>query len=84
VGFLFIPNIVLPLFRMSKTEEPWIRVMAILVLIIALFYLISACNNIPVIFWTTIFGKGCVFLSFAMLVIGMFIIFTNRPCLWHS
>jgi hypothetical protein len=68
-GFLFIPNILLPLFRFPKTEEPWIRVMAILVLIIALFYLVSACYDIPVIFWTTVYGRFFVFLSFTMLVL---------------
>jgi hypothetical protein len=25
-GFLLIPNILLPLFRFPKTDEPWIRV----------------------------------------------------------
>lgn len=68
-GFLFIPNIILPFFRFPKTDEPWIRVMAILVLIIALFYLVSACYDIPIIFRTTVYGRVFVFLSFGMLVL---------------
>lgn len=68
-GFLFIPNIVLPLFKFPRTNEPWIRVMAILVMIIALFYLVAACYILPVIYWTTVFGRIFVFLSFAALVL---------------
>ena len=69
-GFLFIPNIMLPLFKFPRTEEPWIRVMAILVLIIALFYLVAACYTLSVIYWTTVFGRFFVFLSFAALVLA--------------
>lgn len=69
-GFLFIPNTLLPLFKFAKTEEPWIRVVGILVLIIALFYLVAAYYNITVIYWTTVFGRSFVMLSFAGLVIA--------------
>ncbi len=70
VGFLFMPNLLLPLFKFPKTEEPWIRVVGILVLIIALFYLVAAYYNLTVIYWTTVFGRSFVFLSFAGLVIA--------------
>jgi len=69
-GFLFIPNILLPLFKFPKTDEPWIRVVGVLVLIIALFYLVAAGYNLTIIFWTTIFGRSFVFLSFAGLVLA--------------
>ena len=68
-GFLFIPNILLPLFKLPKTEEPWIRVVGVLVLIIALFYLVAAYYNLTVIFWTTVFGRSFVLLSFGGLVL---------------
>ena len=68
-GFLFIPNTLLPLFKFPRTEEPWIRVMAVLVLIIALFYMVAAHYNLPVIYWTTVIGRFFVFLSFAVLVL---------------
>jgi len=69
-GFLFIPNILLPLFKFPKTDEPWIRVAGVLVLIIALFYLVAAGYNLTIIFWTTIFGRSFVLLSFAALVLA--------------
>jgi hypothetical protein len=68
-GFLFIPNILLPLFRLPKTDEPWIRVMATLVLIIAYFYLVAAHNNLTPIYWATVYGRSFVFLSFLVLVL---------------
>jgi hypothetical protein len=69
LGFLLIPNVILPLFRFPKTDEPWIRVMAILILIIAYFYLVAAHHNIIPIYWATVFGRTFVFLSFAILVL---------------
>lgn len=68
-GFLLLPNLLLPMFKFPKTEEPWIRVVGVLVLIIALFYLVAADYNLTVIFWTTIFGRTFVLLSFAGLVL---------------
>jgi hypothetical protein len=68
-GFLLIPNILLPLFKFPRTDEPWIRVVGILVLIIALFYIVAACYNLPVLYWTTVYGRCFVFLSFGALVL---------------
>jgi hypothetical protein len=68
-GFLLIPNIILPLFRFPKTDEPWIRVMAILILIIAYFYLVASHHNIIPIYWATVYGRLFVFLSFTVLVL---------------
>ena len=69
IGFLFIPNIILPLFKFRKTDEPWIRVMAVLVLIIAFFYLVAAHHNLIPIFWATVYARIFVFLSFTVLVL---------------
>jgi hypothetical protein len=69
-GFLLIPNVLLPLFRFPKTDEPWIRVVGVLVLIIALFYLVAANYNLSVIYWTTVLGRTFVLLSFIGLVLA--------------
>ena len=69
-GFLLIPNILLPLFGFPKTDEPWIRVMATLVLIIAFFYLVAAHHNIVPIFWASVFGRFFTFLIFMVLVLA--------------
>jgi hypothetical protein len=67
-GFLLIPNILLPLFGFPKTDEPWIRVMATLVLIIAFFYLVAAHHEIIPIYWASVFGRFFAFLIFMVLV----------------
>ncbi len=69
-GFLFIPNVLLSFFKFSRTSEPWIKVVGVLILIIALFYLVAAYNSLTVIYWTTIFGRSFVLLSFAALVLA--------------
>jgi uncharacterized membrane protein YjjP (DUF1212 family) len=68
-GFLLIPNILLQLFGFPKTEEPWIRVMATLVLILAFFYLVAAHHNLVPIYWATVFGRFFAFLVFGVLVL---------------
>ena len=50
IGFIFIPNTVLPMFKFPKTDEPWIRVMGILVALVAFYYIIAAQNELTVIF----------------------------------
>jgi hypothetical protein len=45
-GFLFIPNVLLSFFKFSSTSELWIKVVGVLILIIALFYLVPAYNNL--------------------------------------
>jgi hypothetical protein len=67
-GFLLIPNILLPLFGFPETDEPWIRVMATLVLIIAFFYLVAAHHGIIPIYWASVFGRFFAFLIFMVLV----------------
>ena len=69
-GFLFMPNVVLPMFKMPKTEEPWIRVMAVLVLVIAALYLVAGYYNLPEIFWATVFTRFFVLLGFSALVLA--------------
>jgi hypothetical protein len=68
-GFLLVPNVILPLFRLPKTDEPWIRVMAVLVLVIAYLYLVAAFYNLTAIFWATIFSRFFVLISFLCLVL---------------
>lgn len=68
VGFLFIPNTILPLFKFPKTEEPWIRVMALIVLIIGFYYIVAAQNELTLFFWMTVVGRFGLFIGFILLV----------------
>jgi hypothetical protein len=69
-GFLFIPNAILPIFKMPKTNEQWIRVMAVVVGVLAYYYIVAALNNLTPLFWATVYGRFGVFVCFVALVIS--------------
>ena len=69
IGFLFLPNKVLPMFKFPKTNEPWIRVMGTVVALVAFYYIIAAQNEIAAIFWASIIGRFAIFVSFVLLVV---------------
>ena len=68
-GFLFMPNAILPLFKMPKTQEQWIRVMAIVIGVLAYYYIVAATNNLTPIFWATVYGRFGVLVAFVGLVL---------------
>ncbi len=68
-GFLFIPNTVLPLFKFPKTNEPWIRVLGSVVLILGFYYISAAQNELTPFFWATVVGRFALLVSFIVLVV---------------
>jgi hypothetical protein len=69
-GFLFIPNIILPIFKLPKTEEQWIRVLAIVLVAVASYYIVAAMNGLTIILWTTVYVRFGVAVSFIGLVLA--------------
>ena len=68
-GFLIIPNTVLPIFKLPKTTEPWIRVLGSVVLILGFYYIISAQNEFIPFFWATVVGRVGILIIFVSLVL---------------
>lgn len=68
-GFLFIPNTVLPLLKFPKTNEPWIRVLGSVVVILGFYYIIAAQNELTPFFWATVIGRFALLVSFIVLVV---------------
>ncbi len=68
-GFLFMPNTILPIFKMPKTQEQWIRVMAVVVGGLAYFFIVAAVNNLTPIIWATVYERFGVFVVFVGLVV---------------
>jgi hypothetical protein len=68
-GFLFMPNAVLPLFKMAKTQEQWIRVLAVVLGALAYYYIVAAMNNLTPIFWATVYVRFGVLVAFVGLVL---------------
>ena len=69
-GFLFIPNTVLPMLKLPKTNEPWIRALGSVVLVLGFYYIISAQNELAPFFWATVVGRFGILIMFVSLVIS--------------
>lgn len=68
-GFILIPNTILPLFKFPKTNEPWIRVLGVVVLVLGFYYITAAQNELSSFFWATVVGRFGVLILFSSLVI---------------
>lgn len=68
-GFLFMPNVVLPMFKLPKTDEPWIRVTAVVIGVLAYYYIVAALNDLNPFFWATVYGRFGVLVFLVGLVI---------------
>jgi hypothetical protein len=68
LGFLLIPNVLLPIFGFPTTTEVWIRVVGLIVLALAVYHIHCARNNVIPFFQITVPGR----IGFA---IGLIILF---------
>jgi len=76
VGLLFIPNTVLGLFGFSTTTEPWISVVAMLLLILSYYYIQKARNEDKAFFRLTVHGRASVIVFF-----GAFVLLSIAPAM---
>ena len=66
--FLLAPNLPLGLLGFPATTEPWIRVMAVLLLILAYYYIQAARKEMTGFFLLTVHGRASVIVFFVALV----------------
>ncbi len=69
LGFLVMPNLVLRLFGFPETSEPWIRVMAMLLLFLAYYYIFASRNEMTEFIRITVYSRAAVILFFAAFVL---------------
>ncbi len=69
LGFLVMPNLVLRLFGFPETSEPWIRVMAMLLLFLAYYYIFASRNEMTEFIRSTVYIRASVILFFAGFVL---------------
>lgn len=69
LGFLVMPNVALRIFGFPETTEPWIRVMAMLLLILASYYIQAARNELMVFFRFTVHARASVIVFYAAFVL---------------
>jgi hypothetical protein len=68
-GFLFIPNVFLPLFGLPTTTEVWIRVIGLLVVILGYYYIHCARTNAMPFIQITVPGRIVFAIGLVVLVL---------------
>ncbi len=66
---LVVPNFLLGLFRIDETNEPWVRVLGAVVLLLAFYYFVMALNGANTMIRATVYGRGLVALVLVVLAI---------------
>ena len=69
LGFLLIPNTMLGSLGVSSTNEPWIQVVGMLLLFLAYYYIMSARNELVILFRWSIYARSSVIIFFTAFVI---------------
>jgi hypothetical protein len=57
VGLLAFPDTLLALFRQPPTQEPWLRVVGLVVLVLGIYYLGAAREEVTAFFRFTLVGR---------------------------
>jgi hypothetical protein len=73
LGFLFMPNTMLGLFGIAPTSEPWIRIVGMLMLALAFYYIMTSRQANKPFFALTVparIGVVIVLVALALLQIG--------------
>lgn len=66
---VLLPNLLLNLFSVPETNEVWIRVAGMLVLILGYYYFQASKNDIKVFFKWTVYARSSVVIFFIAFVI---------------
>ncbi len=64
-----VPNVLLSLFRLPETDEVWVRVVGMLVLILAYYYIVVARNELTQLMRATVVARSSVLLFFLGFVV---------------
>jgi len=69
-GLIFMPNVLLGVLGFPVTDEVWSRVVGVLALVLAFYYIQAARSELrPFIQWT-VYARAAVFLCFSGLVLA--------------
>ena len=69
LGFLLVPNTLLGLFGFPDTTEVWIRVMAMLLLILVYYYIRAVRSEMTGFFRFTVHARASVIVFFVVFVV---------------
>lgn len=68
LGFLVIPNVLLPLFGFPITNEVFVRVAGMLLLLLAFYYIQTARKELTDFFPLTVYARASVIVFFIIFV----------------
>ncbi len=72
ITLLVVPNVLLSVFAYPTTDEVWIRVVGMLLVMIAFYYIQAARNELIAFFWWTVYARSAVIIFFiAFVVLGL-------------
>ncbi len=69
IGFLFMPNTVLKLFRLPETKEVWIRILGFIIALLGAYYIVGGLYHLTALAWATVFGRLAVLLFFIVMTL---------------
>jgi hypothetical protein len=69
LAFAIAPNVLLGLAGLPPTAEPWIRVFALLVAVLGLYYVVAARHELTAFFRITVVGRVLMLVGLIALVV---------------
>ena len=69
VTLLFIPNVLLGVFDFPETTEVWIRVVGMLLVLLAFYYINAARKELNAFFKWTVYARSSVIVFFLVFVL---------------
>ena len=69
LGFLVIPNVLLPLFGFPETNEVWVRVVGMLIVLLAFYCIQTARKELTDFFQLTVYARASVIVFFTVFVV---------------
>ena len=70
IVFIIKPNVILALLKITPIKDPWIRVMGVILVDLAIIMLFMAINGVTLFYWATVYSRSWVVVGFTALVIS--------------
>lgn len=65
---LAVPNLLFEMLNVPVTDEPWIRILGIVVMVLGSYYLVAARNDMVALFRATVAGRIVAGVALALIV----------------
>ncbi len=66
-GLLFMPNVVLKLFKIPETKEVWIRILGFIIALLGVYYIVAGLYDLTAFAWASVFGRFAVLLFLVLI-----------------